>query len=257
MLFVVQIVFYVDIEMNINLEKKLILICPQQHIRHVFYMNRYNLSVGLRMSSPISLAISGILINKKFDKIASQGLLYGVQNNGPFQPLLGPLDQGERFFFNISKQSSIHQEIILMSRPYIFCLEPLPGQQAAELKQHSAFALLLSAKLIGKQIKICKNNFCGPPGYWPDLIYTQATEEAMRSDLLRLKYGLGFNLNRKHIKVCIYWSELLICELLFRVVVEMGSIFCSHSTRNTCILPKSVTANTKYVIQRSKSPIAC
>jgi len=47
-------------------------------------------------------------------------------------------------------------------------------------------------------------------GYWPDGIYTAPTDEALRSDLTKLK-ELGFNLVRKHMKVepqrWYYWAD--------------------------------------------------
>ena len=37
-------------------------------------------------------------------------------------------------------------------------------------------------------------------GWWPDGLYTAPTDEALRSDVVRLKQ-LGFNMTRKHVKV--------------------------------------------------------
>ena len=37
-------------------------------------------------------------------------------------------------------------------------------------------------------------------GYWPDGIYTAATDEALKSDIVNAK-TMGFNTLRKHVKV--------------------------------------------------------
>jgi hypothetical protein len=55
---------------------------------------------------------------------------------------------------------------------------------------------------------------CGPldQGFWPDGIYTAPTDAALRSDLDYIK-AIGFNLDRKHIKVepdrWYYWADKL------------------------------------------------
>ena len=49
-------------------------------------------------------------------------------------------------------------------------------------------------------------------GYWPDGLYTAPTDEALRHDLIMTK-KLGFNMNRKHVKVepdrWYYWADKL------------------------------------------------
>ena len=49
-------------------------------------------------------------------------------------------------------------------------------------------------------------------GYWPDGVYTAPTDEALKSDLVRLK-ELGFNTSRKHMKIeperWYYWADKL------------------------------------------------
>lgn len=49
-------------------------------------------------------------------------------------------------------------------------------------------------------------------GYWPDGLYTAPTDEALRFDLVKTK-ELGFNMNRKHVKVeparWYYWADRL------------------------------------------------
>ena len=88
--------------------------------------------------------------------------------------------------------------------PFLYTLELSVGDDYAE--SYTAFRIISLEKDKTGYKRVCINhepvflNGLLDQGYWPDGLYTAPTDEALASDIVRMK-ALGFNLLRKHIKI--------------------------------------------------------